>query len=210
MAELWIFLGALTVAYLLPGPDMVLVLQVGTARGTTHAMAAAAGLAASRGVHVALAALGLAALLRTSPLAFDIVKLVGSLYLVWLGIGILRAASLLPEHSVATEHRSASYKGDIGRGLLTNFLNPKPLLFCSVLLPQFIHTAEGGVAGQFLFLGIVLVSVGFAFDATLSFVGSALGQFLRRHPLVQTVQKWIFASLLIGFGARLALSARPQ
>jgi len=210
MTELWIFLGALTVAYLLPGPDMVLVLQIGTARGTTHAIAAAVGLAASRGVHVALAALGLAALLRTSPLAFDIVKLVGSLYLVWLGIGILRAASLLPEQTSITENRPASYKGDIGRGLLTNFLNPKPLLFCSVLLPQFIHPAEGGVAGQFLFLGIVLVSVGFAFDATLSFAGSALGQFLRQHPLVQTVQKWIFASLLIGFGARLALSARPQ
>jgi threonine/homoserine/homoserine lactone efflux protein len=93
---------------------------------------------------------------------------------------------------------------------MTNFLNPKPLLFCSVLLPQFIHPTEGGVAGQFLFLGLVLVSVGFAFDAALSFTGSALGQFLKRHPLVQTVQKWVFASLLIGFGARLALSARPQ
>lgn len=210
MAELWIFLGALAVAYLLPGPDMVLVLQTGTARGSSHALAAAIGLAASRAAHVALAALGLAALLRTSPLAFDIVKLVGSLYLAWLGIGILRAASLLPEQAVVSENRPASYKGDIGRGLLTNFLNPKPLLFCSVLLPQFIHPAEGGVAGQFLFLGIVLVSVGFAFDAALSFAGSALGQFLRRHPLVQTVQKWVFASLLIGFGARLAFSARPQ
>jgi threonine/homoserine/homoserine lactone efflux protein len=56
----------------------------------------------------------------------------------------------------------------------------------------------------------VLVSVGFFFDAALSFAGSALGYFLRRHPLVQAVQKWVFASLLIGFGARLALSARPQ
>jgi len=210
MAEFWIFLGALAVAYLLPGPDMVLVLQTGTARGTSHALAAAVGLAVSRGAHVALAALGLAALLRTSPLAFDIVRLVGSLYLVWLGIGILRAASLLPEHVAAAESRQASYRGDIGRGLLTNFLNPKPLLFCSVLLPQFIHPAEGGVVGQFVFLGIVLVSVGFAFDAALSFTGSALGHFLRRHPLVQAIQKWIFASLLIGFGARLVLSARPQ
>ena len=210
MTELWIFLGALAVAYLLPGPDMVLVLQTGTVRGSAHALAAAVGLAASRGAHVLLAAVGLAALLRTSPIAFDIVKLVGSLYLVWIGISILRAASLLPEHTAAAENRRVSYKGDIGRGLMTNFLNPKPLLFCSVLLPQFIHPADGGVAGQFLFLGLVLVSVGFAFDAALSFTGSALGQFLKRHPLVQTVQKWVFASLLIGFGARLALSARPQ
>ncbi|WP_117194721.1 LysE family translocator [Rhizobium terrae] len=211
MTELWIFLAALVVAFLVPGPDMVLVLQTGAVRGYGHALAAAVGLAASRGAHVALAALGLAALLRTSPMAFDIIRLVGSLYLIWLGIGILRAASLVPEESARDENRStSSYRGDIGRGLLTNFLNPKPLLFCSVLLPQFVHPVEGGVAGQFLFLGIVLVSLGFAFDVLLSFTGSALGQFLRRHPLVEAIQKWLFASLLIGFGARLALSGRPQ
>jgi len=210
MAELWIFLGALTVAYLVPGPDMVLVLQTGTVRGSRHALATAVGLGASRGAHVALAALGLAALLRTSPMAFEIVKIFGSLYLVWLGISILRAASLLPEAGMMAEKRPASYRGDIGRGLLTNFLNPKPLLFCSVLLPQFIHPAEGDVAAQFLFLGIVLVLVGFVFDTMLASAGSALGRFLRRHPLVQAIQKWVFASLLIGFGVRLALSGRPQ
>ena len=209
MGELWIFLGALVVAYLVPGPDMVLLLQTGTARGPWHALATAIGLGVSRGAHVALAALGLAALLRTSPMAFEIVKVFGSLYLIWLGIGILRAASLLPEPTAAAESRPVSYRIDIGRGLLTNFLNPKPLLFCSVLLPQFIHPLAGNVAGQFLFLGIVLVLVGFTFDAVLAFAGSAVGRALKRHRFVQTAQKWVFASLLLGFGVKLAFAARP-
>lgn len=210
MTDLWIFLGTLTVAYLVPGADMVLVLQTGTVRGRWHALAAAIGLGISRGAHVVLAALGLAALLKTSPIAYEIVKIFGSLYLVWLGINILRAASLLPEPGMMAGKQPASYRGDIGRGMLTNFLNPKPLLFCSVLLPQFIRPAEGDVAAQFLFLGIVLVFVGFAFDTMLASAGSALGRFLRYHPLIQAIQKWMFASLLIGFGIRLALSGRPQ
>lgn len=210
MVELWIFIGALTVAYLVPGPDMVLLLQTGTVRGPWHALATAIGLGAARGTHVALAALGLATLLRTAPIAFEIVKFGGSIYLVWLGVGILRAHSLLPEQAAHTTNRPATYRNDIGRGLLTNILNPKALLFCSVLLPQFIDPAEGSVAAQFLFLGIVLVGVGFAFDAVFAFAGSALGRFLLRHPIAQAIQKWLFASLLIGFGARLAFSGRPQ
>lgn len=210
MAELWIFIGALTVAYLVPGPDMVLLLQTGTVRGPWHALATAVGLGAARGTHVALAGLGLAALLRTAPIAFEIVKVGGSVYLIWLGISILRAHSLLPEHAAHTPDRPASYRSDIGRGLLTNLLNPKALLFCSVLLPQFIDPAEGSVASQFLSLGTTLVGVGFTFDAIFAFVGAALGRFLSRHPLAQAIQKWGFASLLIGFGARLAFSGRPQ
>ncbi|HWX47692.1 MAG TPA: LysE family translocator [Roseomonas sp.] len=210
MVDLPVFIGALAVAYLLPGPDMILLLQTGTADGRRHALAVAAGLAMARGTHVVLAALGLGALLRTAPLAFDLVRFIGAPYLVWLGIAILRAPSLLPEGGRRPEGKAPSSFGvAIRRGLLTNLLNPKPLLFCSVLLPQFIRPAQGSVPEQFMLLGVILVGVGLAFDAAFALAGTALGRWLRCHPRLQRLQKWGFAALLIGFGLRLAFAPQP-
>jgi len=204
MGELSIFIGALAGAYLVPGPDMILLLQTGAAQGRKHALAAAVGLAAARGTHVALAGLGLAALLRTAPLAFEIVRVAGAAYLIWLGIAILRAPSAFPDGSEGSADGTGSYSSAALKGLLTNLLNPKALLFCSVLLPQFIRPDHGSVGAQFLLLGVILIGVGIAFDIAYAFSGSTLGHWIARRRSVAMAQRWAFAALLIGFGARLA------
>jgi threonine/homoserine/homoserine lactone efflux protein len=205
MTEFSIFVGALAVAYLVPGPDMILLLQTGASRGRIHALAAGLGLAIARAIHVVLAGLGLAALLRTAPLLFEIIRIGGAAYLVWLGIGILRAPSLVPAGAAeAGKDLRSPYLSSAWKGLLTNLLNPKALLFCSVLLPLFIRPETGNVGQQFLILGALLVVVGMIFDATYAFMGSALGKWLARHRTAQLMQRWVFGALLIGFGARLA------
>ncbi|BCQ65980.1 hypothetical protein PBOI14_77300 [Pseudomonas sp. Boi14] len=144
---------ALAVVYLLPGPDMILLLQTGARQGKAQALATALGLALSRGCHVALAALGLAALFKAAPWTFDLVRLAGAAYLLWIGIQCLRAnllPNLEPGTAAATPLR---WREAIQRGLLTNLLNPKALLFCSVLLPQFVDPQAGAVVPQFMTLG---------------------------------------------------------
>lgn len=208
MVELWLFLGALSIAYLVPGPDMVLLLQLGALQGRGRALAAAAGLALARATHVTLAALGLAALLRTAPWAFDAVRTIGAAYLIWIGIALLRGGALVP----AADGRmvpTGTYRGSFAKGLLTNLLNPKALLFCSVLLPQFVHPQSGSVALQFLILGTILVAVGVAFDVLCALVGESVGRWLSGRPLVQRAQRWLFGSLLVAFGIKLAISERP-
>jgi threonine/homoserine/homoserine lactone efflux protein len=186
---------------------MILLLQTGALRGATHALATAVGLATARATHIALAALGLAALLETAPLVFDAIRIGGAAYLIWLGLGILRAPSLLPDGSAELGERpGASYLSAAGRGLFTNLLNPKALLFCSVLLPQFVRPELGSVGPQFLLLGAILVAVGLFFDVVLAFAGSTLGRWLARHRTVQLVQRWAFATLLVGFGTRMAIA----
>lgn len=209
MPNLSIFVGALAVAYLVPGPDMVLLLETGALRGRAYALSTTIGLALARAAHVALAAFGLAALMRTAPLAFEVVRLVGVVYLVWIGVGILRSKSLTPETLCAPAAAGPSHLAAARRGLLTNISNPKALLFCSVLLPQFVHPDRGAVALQFLVLGAVLVGLGVAFDVVYALVGASLGRWLARRRLAQRLQRWVFASLLIGFGARLAMAQRP-
>lgn len=205
--DLPMFVAALAVIYLLPGADMVLMLDAGARKGRAGAVPTLLGLAAARGIHVTLASLGLAALVQASPLAFNILRAVGAAYLIWLGWSVLRAPSLLPDHGAPSDQAGRDRRAAFLRGLLTNLLNPKALLFCSMFLPQFFRPGEG--AGQFLVLGAILVAMGMAFDALYAGAGAGLGRWLGRHPLARSLQRWLFASALFGFGARLLWSGRP-
>ena len=203
MTELWLFFMALAVVYLLPGPDMILLLQTGARQGKGAALATALGLGVARGCHVALAALGLAALFRTAPWTFDVIRLAGAAYLLWIGIQCLRTTMLPSLNGANATTDKPRWPDAIRRGLLTNLLNPKALLFCSVLLPQFIEPHAGPVLAQFATLGVMLVGVGLLFDSAYALVGAALGRWLQRSPSAQRVQQWLFGSLLIGFAVRL-------
>lgn len=203
MAGLWLFFMALAVVYLLPGPDMILLLQTGARQGKGAALATAVGLGIARGCHVALAALGLAALFKAAPWTFDVVRLAGAAYLLWIGIQCLRTTMLPDLNGTESACGQPRWREAIQRGLLTNLLNPKALLFCSVLLPQFIDPHAGSVLTQFAILGVVLVGVGLMFDSAYALAGAALGRWLQRSPSAQRFQQWLFGSLLIGFALRL-------
>lgn len=206
MADLWMFAATLTVGYLLPGPDMLLLLQTSARHGRAQALATAAGLAVARSLHVLVAALGLAALLRTAPWLFDTARFGGAAYLIWLGVAIVRAPSALGQTAgTGAARRSGAVTAAARLGLLTNLLNPKALLFCSVLLPQFLRTADGAIAGQFLMMGIAVVATGVIFDLVYIGAGVQLGRWIANHPFAGTFQQRLFAFLLIGFGLRMAL-----
>ncbi|CAD5202876.1 LysE family translocator [Pseudomonas sp. FEN] len=200
-----LYLFALAMVYLLPGPDMILLLQTGARHGRSQALTTALGLGIARACHVALAALGLAALFKAAPWTFDMVRLAGAAYLLWIGARMLRPGSLaLLSAGPEGTQRTLSWHAALRQGLLTNLLNPKALLFCSVLLPQFIDAQAGPVAAQFLGLGVTLVAVGLLFDSGYALAGAWIGQWLDKSPRVQRLQQWLFGGLLIGFAVRLA------
>ena len=147
------YLLALTGAFLLPGPDMALVLATGAARGVATALVTALGIAGARAVHVALSGAGLAALMVTHPQALQWVKWAGAAYLLYLALRLLQSAlstsTAQEEAAPATAHGA---RASLVRGFLTNLLNPKALLFCSMFLPQFVTGSEH-VGMQYLRLG---------------------------------------------------------
>ena len=209
MADIGLFIGALAVAYLVPGPDMLLLLETGAAKGRRHALAVAAGLACARAAHVVLAAAGLAALLTATPLGFEMIRFAGAVYLIWLGVSVLLAG--VPATATGggvADRRPRAYGAAALRGFLTNITNPKALLFCSVLLPQFVQPDRAGIAGQFLILGAILVGVGLAFDIIYASLGNLIGRWIARHCVIGAVQRWLFGIALIGFGLRPALMPR--
>ncbi|MNQ60651.1 Homoserine/homoserine lactone efflux protein [compost metagenome] len=209
MTDMALFLGALLIVYVVPGPDMILLLETGLLRGRGQALAVAAGLAIARAAHVTLAALGLAALFKTHPWAFDAARTVGGCYLVWLGVRLLRAGPLSYAPVAGAAPRHEGWGPALLTGVLTNVLNPKALLFCSVLLPQFVSPAQGPIGRQFAVLGVILVGLGLTFDVLCALAGGAVGRWMTASPRAQKVQSIVFGTALIGFGLRLTFAQRP-
>ncbi|MGF6649275.1 MULTISPECIES: LysE family translocator [Paraburkholderia] len=200
-----VFVAALLIVYAVPGPDMALLLQTSIGRGARTGFATAGGLGLARATHVTLSACGVAALLRSAPWLYEVVRYGGAVYLAWIAVQIFRSPVFaLPEGGVATGGprplRTAFVKG-----LLTNLLNPKALLFCSVLLPQFVRPEAGPVALQMIELGVILVAIGACFDIACAIGAARIAGWMRSHPLAQTLQRWTFSAALIGFALRLSL-----
>jgi threonine/homoserine/homoserine lactone efflux protein len=133
------FLVAAWVLILVPGPDMLFLLGQTLAGGPRRGMAAMAGIVTGAMIHIAAATAGIAALVAASPLLFAGLQALGAAYLLWLGIGALRAAwrgeagPAAPDAAAAGAVRTAYRKG-----LLTNLTNPKVALFFLAFLPQFV------------------------------------------------------------------------
>ena len=163
-SDLMLYCTALVAAYLLPGPDMVLITHTTLERGRRAGLATAAGLASARSLHVLASGLGLAALLQTHPLALDALRWLGAAYLLWLAWHILPRSAPSTATPVAAAPSQAPGAGRAyGRGLLTNLLNPKAFMFCGLLLPQFVQPG-GNLEMQYLVLGALLVAWGCVFD----------------------------------------------
>ncbi len=201
------FIVALIIVYAVPGPDMALILQTSIAQGPRRGLTAAGGLAVSRATHVTLSACGVAALLKTAPWLYEIVRYGGAAYLGYIAIQIFRSPVFAVDaggENTASGGGSGALRQTFVKGLLTNLLNPKALLFCSVLLPQFIRPAMGPVALQVTELGIIVVIVGALFDTLYAIGAARISTVLRKYPLAQTLQRWTFSAALIGFALRLS------
>lgn len=207
MADLLLFFAALVAIYLTPGPDMLLVLGTSVSSGPKNAMAVAMGLAIARGCHVLLAAVGLATLFATHPWAYHTVRLLGAAYLLYLGWQFFRTGHSPhgQPQSTAGTLSSVGYFADLRRGLATNLLNPKSLIFCSVLLPQFIHPESSGIAEQFAILALILVLTGLVFDFVYAVLGRTLLAVTSGNARYRRAQNNIFGCLLTGIGLKVAL-----
>lgn len=200
-----VYIAALFVVYAVPGPDMALVMQTSIGRGARSGFAAAGGLGLARATHVTLSACGVAALLRSAPWLYEAVRYGGAVYLVWIGIQIFRSPVFALPAGGAPVTQTRPLRTAFVKGLLTNLLNPKALLFCSVLLPQFVRPETGPVAIQMVELGLVLLAIGACFDVAYTIGAARIANWMRAHPLAQTLQRWTFSAALIGFALRLSM-----
>src|SRR5271167_2099108 len=135
--DLWLFVLAGLLLNITPGPDTLYIVGRSSTQGARAGAVAALGIGAGALVHICAAALGLSAILAASATAFNTVKIIGAVYLLYVGIGLIRSAAAIAAPPIATERRLASLRGIFLQGFLTNVLNPKVALFFLAFLPQF-------------------------------------------------------------------------
>ena len=207
MLEKTAFLTFLFAAFMLniaPGPDMLYVIGRSVGQGRKAGIVSALGIFAGCWVHILAAAFGIAAILRSSSLAFNIVRYAGAAYLVYLGIRLIASRSNLSTQPLKTENLGSIFR----QGVITNVLNPKVAIFFLAFLPQFIDAHRGSVLLQILVLGLIFNVGGTLVNLAVAYAGGTLGQLLRRNAQVARLQQWFTGLLFIGLGARLVWQRR--
>lgn len=202
MPDLALFLAASAAITVAPGPDNLQVLARGISQGRAAGLVAALGFAAGLTFHTTLAAFGVAALLRSSPLAFEIVKIAGGLYLVWIGIKALRSQGLASAHERAPQPLSLVFR----QSVVGNMMNPKVTLFFIVFLPQFVDpNSAQRIAVQMIGLGLVFMLQTLAIFSAFGLFAGTLGVWLKRRPRVGVWLDRLAGATFIALGLRVAL-----
>jgi threonine/homoserine/homoserine lactone efflux protein len=199
------FLVASFLLWMTPGPDTMYILARSISQGFRAGALSALGISCGILIHTAFAAFGLSALLAASATAFEVVKLAGAAYLIYLGIQALRASG-----TVSTPDLVAASPGRIFRqGVLTNALNPKVAIFFLAFLPQFVHPSAGLGPIPFLILGGVFVSGGTLWSLGLATVAARATRAIRQNAGLMAWLGRLSGCIYIGLGLNL-LRSQPQ
>lgn len=186
----------------LPGPALLYTAAQTLARGRRAGFLAAAGIHLGCYVHVLAAAFGLSAIFTVVPTLYFALKLIGGLYLVYLGVQILRtriASGPMPDLPQKTAHRA------FADSILVEVLNPKVAIFFIAFLPQFVSPDAGlPIWAQFLILGTIVNCAFTSADIVTVLFASEVRQRLSRTSTFQDITRWLGGSLLVGLGLKLA------
>ena len=197
---------------LLPGPNSLYVMALASRHGVAAGYRGAAGIFAGDTVLMLLSTAGAASLLRSTPLAFMLVKYLGAAYLAWLGIGLVRAAwrqwTALPAQAGTAKPTDAKLERNAGRPFRTAFLislmNPKAILFFVSFFIQFVDPAYAYPALSFLLLGLIVQACSALYLSALIFGGVRLAERFGRHQRLAAGGMGAMGTLFIGFALRLA------
>jgi threonine/homoserine/homoserine lactone efflux protein len=192
--------------FLIPGPAVLLVFMRTAQGGRSVGIATGLGIACGDFVHAMAAAVGLSAILMTSALAFNIVKLVGAGYLIWLGVQALLEKTGDPQVEAVRPRVTA--KQAFLQAIPAEVLNPKTALFFLAFLPQFVHPGHGSTFAQFAVLGLIFVALSALYSTLLALSVRPLGRVLGRLAWLNRWKGKIVGTIFIGLGLKVAVQQR--
>lgn len=188
-----------------PGTGALYTVVMGLSHGRATALVAAAGCTAGIIPHMVAAILGLAAVLATNDTAFQILKVAGALYLVYMAVSIWRDTSLFT--ATRDQHKGSALE-IVRHAVLINLFNPKLSIFFLALLPQFVKPSDPQAVphmGEYSLAFMVMTFVVFALYGL--FAASARDKFLARPAMMHWIRKSFAAAFLL-LGLKLALAER--
>jgi threonine/homoserine/homoserine lactone efflux protein len=199
------FLAASLALAVAPGPDNLFVLTQSALHGRKAGLLVTLGLCTGLLVHTAAVSLGVAAIFQTSAFAFNLLKIAGAFYLLYLAFQAFRAgASNLDE----TAQTNLAWQKLYSRGIIMNITNPKVAVFFLAFLPQFADASRGAMEIQmFIFGGLFIGSTLLIFGAVAWFAGF-LGEWLKGSAKAQIIMNRVAGTVFIALALRLAMIER--
>lgn len=185
---------------------MVYLISRSICQGRTAGLISLGGVALGFVFYMLCAAFGITALVLAVPYAYDTIRIVGALYLLWLAWQAVRPGGRSPfqVRNLAADSPSKLFL----MGFLTNLLNPKIAVMYLSLLPQFIDPANGSILGQALVLGTVQIVISVFVNAMIAISAASIAVFLTRRPTFALVQRSVMGTVLAGLAVRMATEAR--
>ncbi|SES14783.1 LysE family translocator [Sphingobium sp. YR768] len=188
---------------LTPGPNMIYLISRSISQGRTAGMISLLGVACGFLFYMISAAFGITALLMAVPFAYDVLRIGGALYLLWLAWNAVRPGGRSP-FQVRTLPQD-SPRRLFTMGLVTNLLNPKVAMIYLSLLPQFVDPARGHILGQSLVLGATQIVISLSVNAVIACLAGSIAGFLHGRPRWLTIQRWFMGTVLGGLAVRMAV-----
>lgn len=204
-ANFALFVGVSWALIIAPGPDMLFVITRGMAHGRRAGLVSAFGVVCGILIHTTSAALGLTLIFQSSAFAFLIVKYLGALYLIYLGIKVWQDKNTF---SLKPSFAGAESRWLFWQGVLSNVLNPKIAVFFLAFLPQFVDQGAGRIALPMMILGLTFALFGLCFLVPVGYFAGSIGAWMSNQPRYTTSLRWLSGGVLIGLGLHLATT--PQ
>ena len=199
--NVWTFLAGALVIILLPGPNSLYVLRTGMSRGAKAASKAIAGVMMGDLILIFLAWAGVATLIRTSPHIFMVVKYLGAMFLLYLGVKIILGALRKREGNQPAE--AVKIENYFLRALLLGVTNPKAILFYVSFFIQFIDPAVTHTAPAFAVLGSMIQLISLSYYLILLMAGNVMVRFLKNRTRLVKLGNMLTGMLFFGFAVRL-------
>jgi threonine/homoserine/homoserine lactone efflux protein len=205
LTTLTTFVAVVLGLFLIPGPAVLLVLSRTVQAGRKTGILTGLGIASGDFVHTLFAAVGLSALLMTSALAFNVVKLIGAAYLIYLGV---RALLDKPGDPSLPKAPSVTPLQAYLQAIPAEVLNPKTALFFLAFMPQFVHPERGSTFVQFAVLGLIFVALSSLYTTLIALSIRPLGRLVKRLSWLARWQGKIVGVIFISLGLKVAAQQR--
>jgi threonine/homoserine/homoserine lactone efflux protein len=204
--ETWLlFCAACAALVATPGPNVLYLVSRSIAQGRTAGFVSLAGTTSGSGLHVVAAAFGLSALLVAVPLAYEVTRAAGTLYLAWLAYSMWRAPA---DPDPGAPPRPVPRTRLFREGFFTGVLNPKVAAFQLAFFPQFLSPARGHVLAQSLVLGATQLAIALVGDSLYVLGASSVGRWVSLRPRWRQRSKRGLAAVLALLAVRLAWDDR--
>ncbi|GAA0769056.1 LysE family translocator [Ideonella azotifigens] len=206
IATLMLFAGAALLMALTPGPNMAYLVSRSLCQGRRAGVTSWLGVVLGFTVHMCSAAVGLSALFLAVPMGYELLRLGGALYLLWLAWQALRPGASSPFQPSAMPEESP--RKLFTMGLLTSILNPKVAIFYLSVLPQFVSAEHGSVLAQSLAFGTLQVLIGATVNLLLTLSAARISVWLSARPVWLAVQRYLMGVVLGALALRLLVQRR--